>query len=178
MDGSPGRARGPAPLPRVGGAVLSVALALSVAWAAEQDLLLQVEVPAEVRVTALQAEVTRLGATELLPLRDDGAARGDVPGDGIHTVWVTGPYAATTQVVLRDGEELLYAGHEVTDVAGVDRLGWTLRRVGDRTDAVRAPASLPGAAGRLGSEAGRVAAFGWGALVLIFVGLLAVWRRP
>ena len=81
-------------------------------------------------------------------------APGDVPGDGVHTGWLEGDHATLSQIVLRDGTTVLYAGTDVTTKVGVDRVGFALRAVGDRVEAIRAPASLPGAPGRLGAEAG------------------------
>ncbi len=161
----------PGPLP-----VCALLAALS-ASAASQRLLFQVQVPAGTATTALAVEVSRLGTTQTVRLTDDGSAPGDVPGDGVHTGWLDGSHATLSQVVLRDGEAVLYAGTDVTTRTGVDRVGFALRTVGDRVEAIRAPASLPGAPGRLGTGAGRVAAYGWGALALLYVGGMLLWSR-
>ena len=147
------------------------------ASAADQRLLFQVEVPAGTETTALAVEVRRLGTTQTVALTDDGSSPGDVPGDGVHTGWLDGRHSSLSQVILRDGEQVLYTGTDVTTRVGVDRVGFALRTVGERVEAIRAPASLPGAPGRLGTEAGRVAAFGWGALALLYVGGILLWSR-
>lgn len=147
------------------------------ALAGPQRLLVQVTVPADLPTGSLSAEITRLGQTTRLALTDDGTAAGDVPGDGVYTGWLTGDAATLSQVVLRDGDTVLYAGTDVTTRAGVDRVGFSLRAAGDRIEAVRAPASLPGAPGQLGAQAGRVAAFGWGAFALLYVAGVLAWTR-
>jgi hypothetical protein len=147
------------------------------ASAADQRLLFQVVVPAGVPTTGLAVEVRRLGTTQTVLLTDDGTSPGDVPGDGVHTGWLDGRHAVLSQVVLRDGATVLYAGTDITTRTGVDRVGFALRTVGDRVEAIRAPASLPGAPGRLGAEAGRVAALGWGTLALFYVGGVLLWSR-
>ena len=72
-----------------------------------------------------------------------------MPGDGVHTGWLDGSHSSLSQVILRDGERVLYAGTDVTTRVGVDRVGFALR-TGERVEAIRAPASLPGAPGRPG----------------------------
>lgn len=158
-------------------AALALLCAVLPAQAHAQRLLFQLSLPSDQPGLQAEVQVQEGDVYKRIPLRDDGAQEGDVAGDGIAVGWHEGPYLRHRGIRLFvEGEERYYA-LEKTEIDDTLRIGWTLsgsgRGVLRRSAAVRTGA-LPT------SETGRplIAAYGWGALALIYVlGVVFVARR-
>jgi len=155
-------------------------LPLLLSAALAQPVLLQVELPAlSVPVEGVSVRLRRLGDSELVRLVDDGSVSGDLPGDRVYTALHEGPYArlltAELTVDLADRDpELLYAGTETLETDALVRLGWDVRLAPEGLVAARTAAVLPGAGAGPSASDPQSLSFGWGLVVMVWVGALAV----
>ena len=145
---------------------------------AAQRVVVQVEVPGNVEVEALRAELDRLGQQDVVELSDDGRLEPDIPGDGVWLGELAGDYARAANVVLvavSGGEEqAVFGGVLRTDDERLVTLGFRLDHSPLGLVAVRTPVAAPGSGGETWQVLQLVAAFGWGLLVLAWVAVLVL----
>lgn len=148
-----------------------------------QPVLLQVEVPQELPLEAVTAQVRRQGESIRIVLADDGVAPGDVPGDGVWVGWSDGDYARILPIELsltpKGGQPTVYyAGTETLDADELVQLAWRVRvRQPSRlVDVGRVAAALPGGTPGPTSVDPLLISLGWGAVVIAIVGVVAVGR--
>jgi len=148
----------------------------------EQRVLFRVTAPSEAGYDTFLLELTRLGEDALIRLSDDGSNPEDLAFDGVFSGAHTGHYARTITVRLfgksPEGETaLLYSGVERADDAHEVILGWRVIRRDQDYIAVRAPAAYPGNITEVHLGLPLLVAFGWGGIVLAYVGFLFQRRR-
>ncbi len=158
----------------------SCLLAMLVAGPAHagQRVVVQVEVPGNIEVDGLRAELDRLGEQDVVELSDDGRLEADIPRDGVWLGELSGDYARAANVVLVAGsgedERAVFGGVLRTDDARLVTLGFRLALAPQGLVAVRTPLAAPGSGGETHEVLQLVAAFGWGLLVLAWVALLVL----
>lgn len=148
----------------------------------EQRVLFRVTAPSEAGYDTFLLELTRLGEDALIRLSDDGSNPEDLPFDGVYSGAHTGHYARTITVRLfgksPEGEaDLLYSGVERADDVHEVIVGWRVIRRDQDYLAVRAPAAYPGNITEVHLGLPLLVAFGWGGIVLAYVGFLFQRRR-
>ena len=147
-----------------------------------QVLDLQISMPSSSGLDSLDVEVLRLGQTHMVRLTDDGSMAHDLPGDGLWSGQLAGPYARTVSVRILGHRstgtlEVLYSGIERTEDAHHVMLGWRVRSSGSETTVARTPISYPGSRAEMAASLPLIAGFGWGLFILIYVGMLVRMRR-
>jgi hypothetical protein len=148
----------------------------------EQRLLFRVTAPSAAGYDSFLLELTRLGRDHLVGLSDDGSNQADLAFDGVFSGAHTGVYARMVTVRLfgrpPDGPpSLLYSGVERTDDVHEVILGWRVIKRNQDFIAVRAPAAYPGNVAEVYLGLPLLVAFGWGGIVLVYVGFLFQRRR-
>ena|GEM_PF-1932232 len=148
----------------------------------EQALHFRVTAPSSAGFDDFLLELTRLGVQDIVRLSDDGSNPEDIAFDGVYSGASTGHYARYVTVRLfgnaPDAEPtLLYSGVERTDDVHQVLVGWrVIRRDRDHV-AVRAPAAYPGNITEVHLGLPLLVAFGWGGIVMAYVGFLFQRRR-
>lgn len=164
------------------GRLVALLLLASRASAADDvGVRLEVATLAAVPGLAIAAETQWLGEARRVALVDDGAAPGDVAGDGVYVAELRGaPIRAlpVRLVVTTDAaaEQEAYAGLEPVDAAG-DRLAWALE-LGARPTARRVVAPLPLASASAADLNYLGALVGWAAFALLYVAILVRRALP
>ena len=148
----------------------------------EQRILFRLTSPSDAGYDKFLLDLTRLGQDRTIRLSDDGSNPEDIAYDGVFSGGHTGPYARTVTVRLfgqTSDEEptLLYSGVERTDDEHEVILGWRVIRRDQDHMAVRAPAAYPGNITEVHLGLPLLVAFGWGGIVLVYVGFLFQRRR-
>ena len=148
----------------------------------EQRLMFRVTAPTSAGFDGFLLELTRLGEDVTIRLSDDGSNPEDIAFDGVFSGGHTGHYARTVTVRLLgsvpNGEPtLLYSGIERSDDVHEVIVGWRVIRRDQDFTAVRAPAAYPGNITEVHLGLPLLVAFGWGGIVLVYVGFLFQRRR-
>ena len=157
-------------------ALLSLALA-----SPERLVLAHLTLPEGVEASSARVELVA-GEKELeLQLLDDGSGAADVREDNTwmgegELAWSR--WTAVSLYATRPGEEeqLLYQGYELTDKQGPLRFGWSALVQPEGLVVRRSVAGWPGSRMPVDPSRPTRIIFGWGAIVLIWVGVLAVLR--
>ncbi len=143
----------------------------------------QVAIPREKAFSSITIELERLGGIHLVELVDDGSVSGDMPWDGVYLGRHVGEYARYVNLRLRGkpagGESLLlFAGVVATPDRHLNEIGFQLveRREGS-LDAVRSSFAYPDNRMAAVKSLYLLAGFGWGLLLLCYVGWLVSLHR-
>jgi len=150
---------------------------------ANQRIRFQVADDADAMLTDLRVEMVRLGEVRVVRLVDDGSVDGDMPWDGVYVGEDAGDYARYVDVrlIARESggpDQVLVAAVVNTDDENLVDLGWRIVRPPDASlKARRAAVAWPGF--RMAAVEGLhlIAAFGWGFLVIAYVGMAVRARR-
>jgi hypothetical protein len=167
----------------LGRVVLLVLLMVGRPAAADEQVLdLQISVPSSSGLDSVDVEVLRLGETHMVRLTDDGSVANDLPGDGLWSGRLAGPYARTVAVRIfghraTGSLQVLYSGIERTNDARHVMLAWRVRSSGSETTVARTPISYPGSRAEMAASLPLIAGFGWGIFILLYVGMLVRMRR-
>ncbi len=157
-------------------------LLLPLALANEPRLVVaHIAFPEGVRASSARVELLANEDSLELTLTDDGRSPSDAPSDNIWTAQGELDYARWTTVSLYaalpgEPERLLYQGYESSDELGPLRFGWAAFEQPDGLQVRRSVAGWPGASMPVDSQRPLLVSFGWGAIVLIWVGVLAALR--
>jgi hypothetical protein len=148
----------------------------------EQKLMFRITSPASAGFDTFMLELTRLGEEQTIRLSDDGSNPEDLAYDGVFSGAHTGHYARVVSVRVLgsapDGtHSLLYSGVERTDDVHEVIVGWRVIRRDQDFVAVRAPAAYPGNITEVHLGLPLLVGFGWGGIVLIYIGFLFQRRR-
>lgn len=149
--------------------------------AQRQVIVFQAAVSSRTTYSGLHVELVRLGDDTDVELTDDGSQPGDLAWDGVYTGQVVGDYSRYVNARLvgtkDDGtQDVLFAGMVRTDDQRLDIIGWQVMMTPRGWEALRVPVSYPGKALIVVSGLPILIAYGWGALLLLYVFLLAKLR--
>ena len=145
---------------------------------ADQRVRFQVALGTDAVLSEVRVDLVRLGENRSVYLLDDGSIEGDMPWDGVFVGEDAGPYARfmAVRLVVREGggeENVVLDGVARTEDERVADVGWRLvRRPGGALAARWAAVTWPG--NRMAEMEGMyvLACFGWGLLVLTYLGIL------
>jgi hypothetical protein len=147
-----------------------------------QVLLFNVAIPIDVVYSGIRIELQRLGETRAIVLEDKGSMPEDLPYDGVYVGRDVDAFSRYVQVTLigdeLDGTEaILYAGIIPTENRRLNTIAFHIHASTDRVFAYRVAAAHPGTAPQLAKGLPLLAAFGWTALLILYVGVLTLRRR-
>ena len=145
-------------------------------------LVFNATVPPEIIYSTLKIELQRLGESREIELIDDGSSPGDVAYDGVYVGRDLGERARYAQVTLvatdtSDNTDTLYAGLIRTDNKHITTVAFQVGTSPEGNTAYLVANAYPGSPARLAAGLPLITAFGWTALLLIYVGILATRRR-
>jgi len=145
-------------------------------------LVFNATIPPEIIYTKVLVELQRLGESREIALRDDGSSPGDVAYDGVYAGRDLGEQSRYVQVKLiatdpSDNTETLYAGLVRTDNRHITAISFQVGTSPQGNTAYLVASSYPGSAAKLTAGLPLLTAFGWTALLLIYIGILATRKR-
>ncbi len=160
------------------GLLLAIFLGVAVASEPEHRLVFEVAGPSRGVFSGFVIELDRLGVQRSLRLADDGVHPLDRPADGVFVAsdddaWSRYVGVHLVGIDLEGEEELLYAGTVRTDDTRTTTVGWEVFAMAEGPQARLVPVARPGGAAVMSEGLPLIVAFGWGLLVLVFVGLLS-----
>ena len=152
-------------------------IALALATEGDRLLVAHASFPQGAEVTSVEVHVAVGEETRTLHLDDIGQAEHDGPHDDTWSGSAEVPYARWTEATLVvDGERVAQA-FDRSDELGPVRVGWTLTERPDGWVAKRSIGTWPGAASPVAPERSTLVSLGWGALVLLYAGVVFALRR-
>jgi hypothetical protein len=144
-------------------------------------LVFNASVPPEMVYTEIRVELQRLDETREITLLDDGTSPEDAPYDGVFSGRDVGEKTRYVQVTLiskdtKDQEETLYAGLVRTENRRLTTVSFQVGKHPWGRTAYLVASAYPGSSSRIAEGLPLIAAFGWTALLIVYVGML-VKRR-
>ncbi len=144
-------------------------------------LVFNTAVPPEMVYTELRVELQRLNESSEVTLLDDGTSPEDAPWDGVFSGRDVGEKTRYVQVTLiakgsEDPEETLYTGLVRTENSHLTTVSFQVGKHPWGRTAYLVAAAYPGSSSRVAEGLPLIAAFGWTALLIVYVGML-VKRR-
>ncbi len=150
----------------------------------QHRLVFEVAVPPHSVYTSFVIELDRLGDHRQLTLTDDGSHNLDRPYDGTYVAsdedaWSRYVEVTLVGIPLEGGEEVLFSGLVRTEDVRSSTIGWQVVQLAeeDPFTARRVAVARPGGAASMAEGLPMLVAFGWGLLLLVFVGTLSRGRK-
>lgn len=148
-----------------------------------QRISFEVAVSPGITFSRVWVELDRLGDKDVVGLTDDGSVREDVPWDGVYVGSQSGGYARYVSVRLLGADEggvetLLWEGTARTADAFHEVLAFRVASDGADVYAQRVAIALPTGPSATAEGVPILVAFGYGVMVLVYVGFLTKARDP